>query len=158
MEANERASFSIQAIGVIRTPFSHPDEVPRQPALARAAVGTVEVFPEYGEGFKDLDGFSHVVLVYYFHRADELDEVRMVRRPFLDDEEHGIFAMRYPVRPNPIGLSVVRLVSVGACVLDVEGIDVLDGTPLLDVKPHVPKFHAPGDLKQGWVDTKRRAR
>jgi tRNA-Thr(GGU) m(6)t(6)A37 methyltransferase TsaA len=113
------------------------------------------VFPEYVEGLKDLDGFSHVELVYFFHRASELGTVEMVRKPFLDSEPRGIIAIRHPVRPNPIGLSVVRLISVSGNILEVEGIDVLDGTPLLDIKPYIPAFHAPGDLRLGWTEGKQ---
>jgi tRNA-Thr(GGU) m(6)t(6)A37 methyltransferase TsaA len=152
---DKHPSFNITAIGLIHAPFSRPEEVPIQPSFAAGVQGQVELFPEYIEGLKDIDGFSHIELLYFFHRTRELGTLKMVRKPFLDSEPHGIFAIRYPVRPNPIGLSVVRLLSVSGNILDVEGIDVLDGTPLLDIKPHIPAFHAPGDLKSGWTEGKK---
>jgi tRNA-Thr(GGU) m(6)t(6)A37 methyltransferase TsaA len=139
--------FTLHAIGIIHSPFTSPSEVPIQAARSEA-IGRVEVFPEYGPGLRDLDGFSHVVLVYWFHRAGD---VSLAVRPFLDDQPHGLFATRYPARPNPIGLSVVELVRVDECTLHVRAVDVLDGTPLLDIKPFVPAFdHRPG-ARVGWL-------
>jgi tRNA-Thr(GGU) m(6)t(6)A37 methyltransferase TsaA len=139
--------FTLHAIGVIHTPFASPSEVPIQAARSEAA-GRVEVFPEYGPGLRDLDGFSQIILVYWFHRAGD---VSLAVRPFLDDQPHGLFATRYPARPNPIGLSVVELVRVDGCILHVCAVDVLDGTPLLDIKPFVPAFdHRPG-ARVGWL-------
>jgi tRNA-Thr(GGU) m(6)t(6)A37 methyltransferase TsaA len=111
----------------------------------------VELFDEYISGLKDIDLFSHIELIYYFHLAGE---PVMVREPFLDEKPHGILAMRHPDRPNKIGISVVKLLSVSGGVLEVEGIDVVDGTPLLDIKPHVPGFRSPGELKLGWLEGK----
>jgi tRNA-Thr(GGU) m(6)t(6)A37 methyltransferase TsaA len=108
------------------------------------------LLPEYEAGLQDLDGFSHIILLYYFHHADPGFELSVT--PFLDDEPKGLFATRYPCRPNPIGLSVVRLVRREGRVLHVEGIDVLDGTPLLDIKPYVPSFDAPPDATLGWLE------
>jgi tRNA-Thr(GGU) m(6)t(6)A37 methyltransferase TsaA len=139
--------FTLHAIGVIRTPFASPSEVPIQAARSEA-VGRVEVFPEYGPGLRDLDGFSQIILVYWFHRAGD---VSLAVRPFLDDQPPGLLATRYPARPNPIGLSVVELVRVDGCTLQVRAVDVLDGTPLLDIKPFVPAFdHRPG-ARMGWL-------
>lgn len=139
--------FILQPIGVIHTPFTSPSEVPIQAARSDTA-GCVEVYPEYAPALKDLDGFSHVILVYWFHRADGFS---FTVRPYLDDEQHGLFATRYPARPNPIGLSVVELVAVEGCTLQVRGVDVLDGTPLLDIKPFVPAFDHREGAQVGWL-------
>jgi len=140
--------FLMRPIGVIRTPFTDLEGMPIQPAGAEGIVGTVEVSEEYAEGLLDLDGFSHAVLLYAFHRSAAYEHVVT---PFLDAEPHGVFATRAPRRPNPIGLSVVRIVQVKGVVVHVENIDVLDGTPLLDIKPHVPGFAAPGPVRIGWL-------
>jgi len=139
--------FILQPIGVIHTPFASPSEVPIQAARS-AAVGRVEVYPEYAAGLVDLDGFSHIILVYWFHRASDFS---LTVQPFLDDQPHGLFATRYPARPNPIGLSVVELVAVEDCTLQVRGVDVLDGTPLLDIKPFVPQFDHREGARVGWL-------
>ena len=143
---NERR-FILQPIGVIHTPFTSPSEVPIQAARSDTA-GIVEVYPEYTPALKDLDGFSHTILVYWFHRADGFS---LTVRPYLDDEWHGLFATRYPARPNPIGFSVVELVAVDGCTLQVRGVDVLDGTPLLDIKPFVPAFDHREGARVGWL-------
>lgn len=135
-------------IGIIRTPFADKAGMPIQPAGALGVAGRVEVAPEYADGLKDLDGFSHIILLYLFH-AGEGFCLRVV--PFLDDRPRGVFATRAPRRPNPIGLSVVRLTGVRGSVLEVENVDMLDGTPLLDIKPYVPGFDAADNVRTGWV-------
>lgn len=136
----------MKPIGVIHSPFSDKAQTPIQPNRSQAT-GQVEVFPEYVPGLQDLEGFSHIYLLYTFH----LSEGYALRvRPFLDDEEHGLFATRHPCRPNPIGLSVVRLLARRDNILDIEGVDVLDGTPLLDIKPYVPDFDVRTEVKTGW--------
>lgn len=135
-------------IGVIRSPFTETAGMPIQPRAAGQTAGAVEVDPRYREGLADLEGFSHVILLYHFHRAAAC---RLCVTPFLDAQPRGVFATRAPTRPNPIGISVVRLERVEGATLHVEGIDVLDGTPLLDIKPHVPDFAAPGALRLGWL-------
>lgn len=142
----------MRPIGVIQTPFKARQGIPIQPAHAGDTKGRVVVYPEYADGLKDIGGFSHINLIYYFHLACETGEVKLLRKPFLDDAEHGIFAIRHYARPNPIGLSAVRLLGVDANVLEVEGIDVVDGTPLLDIKPYVPGFRAPGPVRTGWLE------
>ena len=114
---------------------------------ARKASGQVEVFSEFAEGLQDLEGFSHIILLYVFHQSD-CYTLRV--KPFLDDQLHGLFATRYPCRPNPIGLSIVRLLARRENILDIEGVDVLDGTPLLDIKPYVPEFDMLKNVKIGW--------
>jgi tRNA-Thr(GGU) m(6)t(6)A37 methyltransferase TsaA len=139
---------AFQPIGLIHSPFTQQAETPIQPYRSRAA-GQVELLPEYEMGLQDLDGFSHIILLYFFHHADPAFELTVT--PFLDDEPKGLFATRYPSRPNPIGLSVVRLVQREGRVLYVDGIDVLNGTPLLDIKPYVPPFDAFPEATLGWL-------
>jgi tRNA-Thr(GGU) m(6)t(6)A37 methyltransferase TsaA len=134
-------------IGVIRSPFSDVEGMPIQSAAARGVAGRVELFPQYAEGVQDLGGFSHLWLVVHLHRVSA---VNLRPTPFLDDRPHGVFATRAPQRPNPIGLSVVRLVRVAGATLDVEDVDVLDGTPLLDIKPYVPDFDVRAPERIGW--------
>lgn len=145
--ADAQTQFTVRPIGVVHTLFASPDGVPIQAARSDA-FGRVEVYPEYAPGLKDLDGFSHIILVYWFHRAKGFS---LAVRPFLDDQPHGLFATRYPARPNPIGLSVVELVAVDDCTLHVRGVDVLDGTPLLDIKPFVPAFDHREGARVGWL-------
>ena len=140
---------SFQPIGVIRSVFTRKDQTPIQSYRSQAA-GQVELLPGYEPGLQDLDGFSHVILLYFFHHAEPGYELTVI--PFLDDEPKGLFATRYPRRPNPIGLSVVRLVRREGRVLHVDGIGVLDGTPLLDIKPYVPVFDAFPEATLGWLD------
>jgi tRNA-Thr(GGU) m(6)t(6)A37 methyltransferase TsaA len=143
------AHFTVRPIGVIHTPFASRSGMPIQAARSEA-VGRVEVYPEYAPALQDLDGFSHVMLIYWFHRARGFS---LTVRPFLDDQFHGLFATRYPARPNPIGLSVVELmaVDVDGGVLRVRGVDVLDSTPLLDIKPFVPAFDHREGTQMGWL-------
>jgi len=139
---------AFQPIGIIRSPFSRTDQTPVQPYRS-SAVGEVELLPEYEAGLRDLDGFSHIILLYFFHQAEPGYELEVT--PLLDAVPRGLFATRYPRRPNPIGLSVVRLVQREGRTLHVTGIDVLDGTPLLDVKPYVPPFDAFPEATLGWL-------
>jgi tRNA-Thr(GGU) m(6)t(6)A37 methyltransferase TsaA len=138
-----------QPIGKIRSPYLQKEDCPIQPAYAADAVGEVEAFKRYSAGLKDIEGFSHLYLLYLFDRAGE---IKMVRPTFLDDEPHGIFASRHPCRPNAIGMSIVRLLERTGNTLVVGGLDVLDGTPLLDIKPYVPKFDRIASASSGWVD------
>ncbi len=140
---------TFQPIGLIHTPFSRLDQTPIQPYRSRAG-GQVELLPEYEAGLEHLEGFSHLILLYIFHQAEP--GYALTVTPFLDDEPKGLFATRYPRRPNPLGLSVVRLVRREGRLLHVDGVDVLDGTPLLDVKPYVPPFDAFPEAKFGWLE------
>ena len=135
-------------IGVIHTPFADPQGMPIQPAGARDVIGTMEIAPEYAAGLQDLEGFSHLFLIYHFHRASRT-ELRVT--PFLDPREHGVFATRSPLRPNHIGLSIVELLEVRGNRLTVRGIDILDGTPLLDLKPYVAAFDRVEESRSGWM-------
>jgi tRNA (adenine37-N6)-methyltransferase len=142
--------FVMKPIGVIRTPFNETRGMPIQPRFSHEA-GRVEVFREYAAGLQDLEGFSHVILVYALHRSEGY---ALQVKPFLDDMARGLFATRHPQRPNPIGISVVRLLTCHGGALEVEGIDVLDGTPLLDIKPYVPDFDAWPDAQAGWYENR----
>ena len=142
--------MEFRPIGEIHSPFTRREDMPIQPTAAVGIHGTVDVLSEYAEGLQDLDGFSHVILIYVFDRSVGFD-LRVV--PFLDHEVRGVFATRAPRRPNPIGLSVVRLDRIEDHVLHVEGVDVLDGTPLLDIKPFVPAFDAPAEVRTGWLES-----
>lgn len=136
-------------IGVIHSPFKEPKGTPIQPAGGKGINGTVEVFSEYAEGLKDVEGFSHIILIYHFH----LSKGAPLRvKPYMDNERHGVFAMRGPSRPNPIGISVVSLVRIEENILHIQDIDIVDGTPLLDIKPYVPEFDIRKVEKIGWLE------
>ena len=136
-------------IGVVRSPFTRREGMPLQSVAAVEVRGRIELRPELEPGLRDLDGFSHLHLVVHLHRGDG-DGVLVVK-PFLDSERRGVFATRSPRHPNPIGLSVVRLLAVNGPVLDVSGLDLLDGTPVLDIKPYVPAFDAVAAERCGWL-------
>ena len=145
------SEIAYKPIGVIHPPFQSVEGMPIQPTGALGVAATVEVFDEYCAGLKDIEGFSHIILLYHFHLSKGFS---LEAKPFLDEETHGVFAMRGPARPNPIGLSVVRLVSVDGCTLNVEDVDVVDGTPLLDIKPYVPDFDTRRPERIGWLSKK----
>jgi tRNA-Thr(GGU) m(6)t(6)A37 methyltransferase TsaA len=142
--------FVMRPIGIIHTPFTSKEQTPIQSARSQAA-GQVEVFPEYEDGLQDLDGLSHIFLFYVFHVSQGYD---LKVKPFLDDQLHGLFSTRYPRRPNPLGLSVVCLIARHGHVLDVEGVDMLDGTPLLDIKPYMPDFDVHPATRIGWYESR----
>lgn len=136
-------------IGIIHSPFQAPKGVPVQAAVARDVNGTIEVFPEYRKGLKDLEGFSHIILLCHFHLTGEPD---MMVKPFLDENKHGVFATRAPRRPNSIGLSVVKVLKVEGNIIHVAGLDIVEGTPLLDIKPYIPQFDNREDARIGWLE------
>jgi tRNA-Thr(GGU) m(6)t(6)A37 methyltransferase TsaA len=144
--------FKMRPIGVIHSPFTEASETPIQPSRSQAT-GKVELFPQFSDGLEDIEGFSHLILVYVFHRSSGYS---LQVTPFLDDKARGLFATRYPRRPNPIGLSTVRLLTRDENVLEIEGVDVLDGTPLLDIKPYMPEFDIRTDVRSGWYETRSR--
>lgn len=135
-------------IGIIHSPFKDIQGMPIQPAGAEGVAGRVEIEPAYIEGLKDLEGFSHIILIYHFHLSKGY---ALEVKPFMDDRVHGVFSTRAPRRPNSIGLSVVRLVSVRGHNLEVQDVDIVDGTPLLDIKPYVPKFDVRSVDRIGWL-------
>lgn len=140
----------MRPIGVIHSPYTEKGQTPIQPSRSQAP-GSVEVYPEFAEGLQGLEGFSHIIMLYIFHQSKGYS-LRV--KPFLDHQEHGLFATRYPYRPNPIGLSIVRVEGIQANILNVADIDVLDGTPLLDIKPYVPDFDVRENARTGWYETR----
>jgi tRNA-Thr(GGU) m(6)t(6)A37 methyltransferase TsaA len=136
-------------IGVVHSPFTEPKGTPIQPSAARGIKGVVEVFPQYQAGLKDIQGFSHIILLYHFHLSKKY---KLEVIPYMDNIPHGLFATRAPSRPNPIGLSVVRLVKVEENRLHVMDVDIVDGTPLLDIKPFVGEFDQADTIKKGWLE------
>jgi tRNA-Thr(GGU) m(6)t(6)A37 methyltransferase TsaA len=142
--------FIMRPIGIIHSPFTEKDKTSIQASRSQA-IGLVEIHPEFADGLKDIEALSHIYLLYAFHQSLGYE---LQIKPFLDNQEHGIFATRYPYRPNPIGLSIVKLVSRKENTLTVEGIDTLDGTPLLDIKPYVPDFDLRTDVRTGWYETR----
>ena len=142
-------TFHYQPIGVIHSAHHDPAGSPIQPCYAQGCIGTVEVLPEYAEGLCDLDGYSHIYLLYHFHRAKPAP---MLVAPFIQKTRRGLFSTRVPGRPNPIGLSIVRLRSRQGNVLHIEDVDVLDGTPLLDIKPYSRRIDCVTDTRNGWQD------
>lgn len=141
--------FEFKQIGVIHSPFKTKEECPVQGLAAPGGKGSVEVFPEYEEALRDIESFTHIILFYIFDRAGE---TLLIRKPFLDDNPHGIFATRHPCRPNSLGMSVVKLEKRNKNILEIREIDVLDNTPLIDIKPYVPKFDYRENAGNGWVE------
>jgi len=141
--------ITYKPIGVIHSPFKKPRGTPIQSSSAKGVNGTVEIFPEYMEGLQDVDGFSHIILIYHFHLSKKSS---LKAKPFMDDKIHGIFAIRGASRPNPIGISIVRLLRVEGNILHIQDIDIVDGTPLLDIKPYVPEFDRTEVTRIGWLE------
>jgi tRNA (adenine37-N6)-methyltransferase len=148
-------SMNLIPIGVIHSPHLKAEGTPIQAALATGVRGTVELSPEYAAGLRDLDGFERVWLVYWFDRAKSAE---LVVTPYLDTTPRGLFATRAPCRPNPIGLSAVRLLGIVGNTLQVDGLDILDNTPLLDIKPYLPAFDAFKAKRNGWCAEARAKR
>jgi tRNA-Thr(GGU) m(6)t(6)A37 methyltransferase TsaA len=148
-----RMTVKFKTIGVIHTPYSDPEGIPIQGALRTEIEGRAEIFPEYEEGLRDVEGFSHLIFLYHFHRVKEY---ALVSRPFLDDTPRGVFSIRSPRRPNPIGMTVVRLLRREKNMLFFGGVDMVDGTPLLDIKPYIPDVDAHDADRVGWLGDKMR--
>jgi len=136
-------------IGIIHSPFKKREGMPIQPKGATGITGIVEVYPQFQKGLDDLDGFSHIYLIYYFHRSQGFN-LKVV--PFMDTRPRGLFATRAPKRPNAIGLSIVKLDRIENALLHIRDLDMLDGTPVLDIKPYVPEFDAPQAFRTGWLE------
>jgi tRNA-Thr(GGU) m(6)t(6)A37 methyltransferase TsaA len=139
----------LSPIGIIHSEHARPEETPIQPAYAEGCPGTVVLYPQFAAGLKDIEGFSHLFLLYHLHRSGPC---KLVVTPFLDDTPRGLFATRHPCRPNGIGLSIVRLVRREGATLFLEDVDILDGTPLLDIKPFLPACDIPTDTRGGWTE------
>jgi len=141
--------MQLKPIGIIHTPFKKPSGTPIQPSYAEGAPGTVEVNGDYTAGLQDVNGFDRIWLLYWF---DRICDTKLTVVPYKDDRAHGLFATRAPCRPNPIGLSSVKLLGIEGNILRVEDVDMLDGSPLLDIKPYVPDFDVYTDCRSGWLD------
>ncbi|MBT4482840.1 MAG: tRNA (N6-threonylcarbamoyladenosine(37)-N6)-methyltransferase TrmO [Candidatus Latescibacteria bacterium] len=142
--------MDVKPLGIINTPFTESTGTPIQPRMAHGALGTVEVFDEYVPGLKDIEGFERIWLLFWCHQAAS---PKLHVKPYMDTREHGLFTTRAPARPNPIGISSVRLLEVKENILKVADVDMLDGTPLLDIKPYAPKFDCFEVQRCGWLDT-----
>lgn len=149
VRASSKSSLQLLTIGIIRSPFRESSGTPLYPNSARVAEGTIEVFEPYAAGLRDLAGFQRVWILFWCHRARP---ARLSVVPYLDTVERGLFATRAPARPNPIGLSALRLRSVVGNVLHVGELDILDGTPLLDIKPYIPRYDSFPTAAFGWME------
>lgn len=145
-------SIQLHPIGTIRSPYHELSGMPIQPSGSRGMTGSVEVYPEFRQGLSDLEHFSHIILLYHLHKSEGY-HLKVV--PFLDTELRGLFATRAPGRPNPIGLSIVRLDRIENGIIYIRNVDILDGTPLLDIKPYVPAFDSWPDAATGWLSGKQ---
>jgi len=149
----ENLRIEYRAIGLVHSPFKTMEGAPIQPSRAKKAKGTVELSAEYEAGLSDLDGFSHIILLYHLHKSRSY---RLKVMPFLDVKPRGLFATRAPNRPNPIGLSVVKLLGIDGNILSIEDVDMLDQTPVLDIKPYVGEFDHRTALRVGWLENARK--
>lgn len=147
-ESNEM-DIIYQPIGYIYSPFDDPNGMPLQPPWSKKAQGIIEILPKYSKGLKDLEGFSHIILIYHFHQVRGYN---LTLTPFLDTKAHGVFSTRAPKRPNPIGLSVVKLIQIKGKKITIDNVDILNKTPLLDIKPYVPEFDHPEVSSLGWLE------
>jgi len=143
--------MNFEPIGIIHSPFKKSVGTPIQPKAGKGIEGTVEVFAKFADGLADLDGFSHLILICHFHLAHNY---KLTIIPYMDDQKHGVFATRAPSRPNPIGISVVRLNRIENNILYIQDVDIIDGTPLLDIKPYVPEFDSEENIKIGWLENR----
>ena len=144
-----KMKITYRPIGIIYSPFKEPKGTPIQPNAAKDIEGIVEVFTQYEKGLEDIEGFSHIILIYHFHLSKAYS---LEVKPYMDNKLHGLFATRAPARPNPIGLSVVRLTKVERNNLYIKDVDIVNETPLLDIKPFVPEFNAEDIIKKGWLE------
>jgi len=145
------SEVNYKPIGTVHSPFRRPQNVPIQSIAAEGIKGTIEVSREYVEGLKDIDGFSHIFLIYHFHLSRDYS---LIFKPYLDENPHGVFSTRAPSKPNPIGISIVRLMKIEDNILHIQDVDIVDGTPLLDIKPYVPKFDQRKTARIGWLKNK----
>jgi tRNA (adenine37-N6)-methyltransferase len=144
-----KKEIKIKPIGVIHTPYKKLEGIPIQGTFKKRVKGRIELFKRYQDGLKDIEGFSHLILFYHFNRSKK---EMLVGKPFLEDKEHGIFAIRSPYRPNHIGFSIVKLEKVKDNIIVFSEVDMLDGTPLLDIKPYVAHFDSREHVRNGWID------
>jgi tRNA-Thr(GGU) m(6)t(6)A37 methyltransferase TsaA len=142
--------MELTQIGIIHTPYKTPSECPCQTSKSEQ-IAEIEVYEDYVGGLKDIEGFSHIIILYWLHKS--IGYSLLVITPW-DSKPHGMFTTRSPRRPNPIGISVVKLIERRGNILRIKGIDAIDGTPLIDIKPYVPEFIEGGDVKIGWLEGK----
>jgi len=150
----EEQNLELKPIGIIHSPYRDRGQAPCQ-GSRREEICRIEVFKEFEEGLTDIEGFSHIILIYYLHKSQGYH--LLVWRPW-DTKPHGLFTTRSPNRPSPLGLSVVRLVARKENILEVKGLDAIDGTPLLDIKPYVPSIDEKANVKIGWLEGKLRVK
>lgn len=143
--------ITYRPIGIVHSDIKSRTGSPIQAVYGPEMKGTIELFPEYQDGLKDLEGFSHLILIFHFHLSSGFT---LIQKPFLDDEPRGVFAIRSPRRPNPIGITIVKLEEMKGCDLEISGLDIVDGTPLLDIKPFIPKFDTREAVEVGWIKDK----
>ncbi|MCF7886579.1 MAG: tRNA (N6-threonylcarbamoyladenosine(37)-N6)-methyltransferase TrmO [Candidatus Marinimicrobia bacterium] len=141
--------ITYKPIGKINTPFKRGKGTPIQPPAGKGIEGKIKLYPEYQKGLKDLDGFSHIILLYHMHKAKKY---KLLAKPYMDNKTKGIFAIRAPSRPNPIGFSIVKLTKIKNNILYIQDLDILDETPLLDIKPWVGEFDDRENIKTGWLE------
>ena len=146
-----RDTYTFRPIGIIHTSFEKQEGMPVQGALAPETDGWIEVFQEYAAGLKDVEGFSHLIILYIFHRSQGY---HLLAKPFHEETQRGLFAIRSPRRPNPIGMTVVRLRRRKENRLEISGVDMINGTPLLDIKPYIPAIDAHPEAIKGWTSGK----
>jgi tRNA-Thr(GGU) m(6)t(6)A37 methyltransferase TsaA len=144
-------NYQYKPIGIIHSKYKKKKGVPIQGTLSKSSKGRIKIFPEFKDGLKDLDGFSHIFLIYQFHLSKGYS---LLIKPFLEDKEHGLFATRAPRRPNPIGISIVKLKKIKDNKLYIDEVDIIDGTPLLDIKPFIPDFDSRKNITVGWIEGK----
>lgn len=147
-----KKKFEIEQIGIIHSPYKTKDECPIQGQVRPEGKGQIELFPEYEEGLETIETFSHIILFYIF---DQAEEIKLSRPTFLDDSPHGVFASRHPCRPNSIGISIVKLEKRNKNILEVSSIDILDNSPLVDIKPYIPRFDCFKNANNGWIENKK---
>lgn len=140
-------------IGICRSPWKSQESTPIQPAAAKDTAGTLEIYEQYRGGLADLDGFSHIIVLFHLHKSAPY---RLKVVPYLDTEERGVFSTRAPSRPNSIGLSTVRIISVEGNIIHITGVDMLDGSPVLDIKPYIPKLDSIKTEKTGWLSRREK--
>lgn len=145
----ERREIVFRSVGIVRSPHTNPLHTPIQPRYAKGIKGRIEIDPELEAGLADLEGFSHIVVLFHLHRAGP---ARLTVIPFLDSTPRGVFATRSPSRPNPLGMSVVRLLRREGRILHICDVDMLDGTPVIDIKPHIARFGVDEPVRNGWLD------
>jgi tRNA-Thr(GGU) m(6)t(6)A37 methyltransferase TsaA len=144
--------IDLKPIGVVHSPFKEPfGKLPKTPSERINYQGTIEIFPEFKDGLKDLGGFSHIIIIFYFHKAEYS---HLIVKPYLDDSLRGVFATRFPHRPNLIGSSVVQLLKIDENILSIRGLDMIEGTPVLDIKPYIPEINSNEDIRVGWLEGK----